>query len=77
MRIADYDTSIGDDCPKGWNKITANGIDLCRSPSDSAGCHSSIFFVDKVNYSKICGKVKGYQKGSISAFAEVSIPSLY
>ena len=29
MKIADYDTSKGDDCPKGWNKITANDIDVC------------------------------------------------
>ena len=76
MRIADYDTSRGDDCPKGWNKITANGIALCRSPNDNAGCHSSTFSVDSVNYNKICGKVRGYQKGSPSAFAEVSVPSL-
>ena len=69
MRIADYDTSR-DDCPKGWNKITANGIAVCRSPSDSAGCYSSMFSTYNV------GKVRGYQKGSPSAFAEVSVPSL-
>ena len=76
MKIADYDTSRGDDCPKGWNKTTANNIDVCRSPSNSAGCYSSTFSVHNVNYNKICGKLKGYQKGSPSAFAEVSTPSL-
>ena len=76
MKIADYDTSRGDDCPNGWSKTTANNIDMCRSPSNSAGCYSSNFSANKVNYNKICGKVKGYQKGSPSAFAEVSNPSL-
>ena len=76
MKIADYDISRGDDCPNGWSKTTANNIDMCRSPSNSAGCYSSNFLVNKVNYSKICGKVKGYQKGSPSAFAEVSNSSL-
>ena len=75
MKIADYDTSRGDDCPKGWNKITANSIAMCRSPSNNAGCYSSMFSVHKVNYNKICGKVKGYQKGSPSAFIG-STPSL-
>ena len=72
MKIADYDTSRGDDCPKGWNKITANSIDLCRSPSNSAGCYSSMFSVQKVEYNKICGKLKGYQKGAPDAFKHSS-----
>ena len=75
MKIADYDTS-GDDCPNGWSKTTANGIDMCRSPSNNTGCYSSTFPVNKVSYNRICGKVIGYQKGSPSAFAEVSNPSL-
>ena len=72
MKIADYDTSRGDDCPKGWNKITvnANNIDVCRSPSNSSGCHSTHFFVHNVGYNKICGKIKGYQKGAPDAFRE-------
>ena len=68
MKIADYDTSRGDDCPKGWNKITANNIDLCRSPSNSSGCYSINFFVYNIGYNKICGKIKGYQKGAPDAF---------
>ena len=76
MKIADIDTSNGDDCPNGWKKIKVNGLDLCRSLNDNAGCHSSHFHAHTVGYNKICGKVKGYQKGSPSAFGEVSNPSL-
>ena len=76
MKIADYDTSRGDDCPKGWNKITANNIDMCRSPSNSAGCYPTIFSVHNVGYSKICGKIKGYQKASVDGFGQIISPSI-
>ena len=49
---------------------------MFHSPSDDAGCYSSIFPVNNVNYSKICGKMRGYQKNSPSAFANMSNPSL-
>ena len=70
MKIADYDTSRGDDCPRGWNKMTVsdNNIDVCQSPSNNSGCYSTNFFVYNVGYNKICGKVKGYQKGGADAF---------
>ena len=76
MRIADYDTNRGDDCPKGWNKITAHGIAVCRSPSNSAGCYSSTFSVHNVGYNKICGKIKGYQKDSADAFGQIISSSI-
>jgi len=69
MKIADFDTSKGDDCPSGWKKMTVNGLDLCRSPDDNIGCHSTHFLVNKVGYNKICGRIKGYHKGSLDAFA--------
>ena len=83
MRIADHDTSRGDDCSSEWAKITTPNeppypaIPVCRSPSDTlAGCFSSFFPVDNASYNAVCGKIKGYQKGSTSAFDETSIYSL-
>ena len=77
MRIADLDTSRGDDCPSGWNNITANGIAMCRSPNDTAGCYPTTFSVQQIGFNKICGKIKGYQKGSTDGFqASSSLPSL-
>ena len=76
MKIADYDTSRGDNCPKGWNKITANSVAMCRSPSDSAGCYPTKFSVHNVAYSKICGKLKGYQKHSTDAFGQLFSSSI-
>ena len=68
MRIGDYDTIRGDDCPSGWSKTNANGIAVCRSSNDSAGCYPTTFSVQHVGFNKICGKIKGYQKGSTDAF---------
>jgi len=68
MKIADYDTSNGDDCPTGWKNMTVNGLDLCRPPDDNGGCHSAHFPVNKVGYNKICGRIKGFHKGSPDAF---------
>ena len=83
MRIADHDTSRGDDCPSGWTKITTPNqppypaIPVCRSPSDTlAGCFSTYFSVNNASYNAVCGKIKGYQKGSPSAFDETSTYSL-
>ena len=73
MRIADLDTSRGDDCPSGWTKITTNdagqpSIDVCRTPSDNGGCYPTIFTVNGTSYHKICGKARGYQRHTTDAF---------
>ena len=76
MRIADLDTSRGDDCPSGWTKITTNdaghpSIAVCRSPSNNAGCYSKVFTVNGTNYHKICGKARGYQRYTTDGFGGV------
>ena len=69
--IVKLDTSKGDSCPSGWTIITTPG-DLpkvvCRSGNDARGCHSAIFTTYNITFNKICGQVKGYQKGSTDAF---------
>jgi len=68
MRIANVNTSQGDDCPSGWNKII-QPKPLCRGSKDSAGCYSTYFTNNKSEYNSVCGKLRGYQKGTPSAFA--------
>ena len=41
---------------------------LCRRVSTAAVCRSAYFSVNDVSYSKVCGKAKGYQKGTTDAF---------
>ena len=61
MRIADLNK--GDTCPSEWNSYSS----YCTGGS-TAGCYSAYFSTNSTSYSKVCGKVVGYQKGSMDAF---------
>ena len=74
MRIANIDTTKGDDYPSGWKKIT-QPRPLCRGSGDAAGCYSAYFSNNKAEYNSICGKLRGYQKGSLSGFYAEFAPS--
>ena len=69
--IAKFDTSKGDSCPSEWTKITTPGNSsksVCRTPNGVDGCSSAIFIAYNITFNKICGQVKGYQKGNSVAF---------
>ena len=70
MRIADLDTSRGDDCPSGWTNITTP-VAACIAPSSNAGCYSTNSSTLGIPYSKVCGMAVGYQKGNTDGFAAV------
>ena len=68
--IVQFDTSKGDSCPTEWANITIPGGSskrVCRS-GDSTGCDSIIFSTYNITFNKICGQVKGYQKGNPLGF---------
>ena len=67
MRIADINPAGGDSCPSGWRKITSP-TKACRAPSDNAGCYSAHFSTYNIAYSRVCGMVVGYQKGTTDGF---------
>ena len=66
MRIADLDTSRGDDCPSGWTNITTP-VPACRGLN--TGCYSTTFSTLGISYSKVCGMAVGYQKSTPDGFA--------
>ena len=69
MRVADLDTSRGDDCPTGWMKeTTPTSVDVCRGTSNNPGCYQATYSTNGLSYSKVCGMARGYQKGSPDAF---------
>ena len=63
MRIADINTNRGDTCPSGWTNYKS----YCTGGS-AAGCYSAFFSTNSTSYTKMCGKILGYQKGSMDAF---------
>ena len=68
MRIANINAAGGDSCPSGWRKIISP-TKACRAPHDKAGCYSAHFTTYNIPYSRVCGMVVGYQKGSTDGFA--------
>ena len=67
MRVADLNTSRGDDCPSGWTKMSTP-VAACIAPSSNAGCYSTNFSTLSIPYSKVCGMAVGYQKGQPDGF---------
>ena len=81
MRVIKFNITDGDSCPgSAWRKITTP-TKACRAAVDDAGCYSVYFTTHTVPYSRVCGMVIGYQKGTTEAFhpgqGDVSIDSHY
>ena len=71
-RIAGFDISAGDNCPSGWKKASHSGVSFCRSLNDNSGCYLTSFST-KISYSRVCGRVRGYEKGSPDGFGNGDI----
>ena len=57
-------------CPNGLKFETASSKRMCATTK--GGC-TSVFFPISVSYSKVCGRVKGYQTGWMEAFRGQSL----
>ena len=73
MRIADLDTSRGDDHPSEWTKIIIL-VAACRAPNTNAGCtcYSTNFSTLNIPYSRVCGMAVGYQRSCPNRFATLN-----
>ena len=69
MRIADIDTTQSDDCPSPLKQVS--GRKLCETTiGRNGGCsRPSTFETHGIQYSRVCGRIRGYQHGSTDAFA--------
>ena len=83
-RIAHFDTTQGDSCPTGLRTVTNTPTNqtACGRTGSSLGCNN-LTFSSMGNYSKVCGKVRGYQHGTTVAFypyyfgSQTTIDSIY
>ena len=67
MRVADIDmTRPNENCPAGFRKVTASGKTMCRY--QGAGCISTTFSSHGIEYSRVCGRITGYQYYTTDAF---------
>ena len=68
-RIAYFDTTRGDSCPTGLRTVTNTTTNqkACGRTGTVQGC-TSLTFLNTGSYTKVCGKVRGYQHGDTTAF---------
>ena len=67
MQVANINmTETSSKCPEGLEKVTSPKS-LCRK-NVTSGCSSSSFSTHGVSFSRVCGKVLGYQYYSPNAF---------
>ena len=68
MRVADIDmTRHKETCPTGFREVTSSGKKMCRGRGTS--CVSTSFSSHEVEYSRVCGRIIGYQFGRPNAFS--------
>ena len=53
------------ECPNGFRRYERNGVRACGRPvSPSGSCVSTTYSSYNINYSRVCGRLVGYQFGS-------------
>ena len=68
IRVAQPNMSEpGVTCPPGLTLQNYNNIDHSLYGRSSSGCASTFFSTYGLNYTKVCGKVRGYQFGDDTA----------
>ena len=56
-------------CPSAWREYNTSGVRACGRPFNSTGsCAATVYFTGR-QYSRVCGRVIGYQIGSPDAFS--------
>ena len=67
--IADFNFSDPDvACPSNFTLITEPVRGCGRAPGEAESCKSVVFSSGGQSYSRVCGRVNAYQKGSTDAF---------
>ena len=62
-----------EECPSGFRLYNQNGVRACGRPVTSGGSCLSVRFPSySISYSQVCGRVYGYQEGSVDGFWRTS-----
>ena len=81
MRVFELDMTItSHQCPNGFSQRTDGGLRTCVRNVSAAGCSSIFLPTRNVNYSRVCGRITGYQVGTTDDFllqSSIDINSIY
>ena len=66
-------------CPNGLSQRTDDGLRTCVRNVSAAGCSSIFLPTRNVNYSRVCGRITGYQIGTTDGLhgPNINISDLY
>ena len=67
MKVVTVNMTSGSTCPPGLRTLQDPQL-LCAMNIDGPGCSSTVFPVHGIPYSRVCGKVIGYQQKTPDAF---------
>ena len=68
MRLASINmTDTSSTCPSGLMALTSPRR-RCASVNRTRGCHSTVFSLEGIEYSQVCGKIIGYQDKTPDGF---------
>ena len=69
MQVAKLDmTNSSHQCPLGTKIMNIESKRLCGMNSSQAGCSSTTFAIEGIEYSRVCGKIIAYQYASTDSF---------
>ena len=69
LRVANINMSVpGTECPVGLSLRQDGTLKTCQRGQNEPGCSSTFFKTNGVQYTKVCGRVRGYQWSSPNAF---------
>ena len=70
MRVAELDmTNSSHQCPSQLQQNTTTNGRTCRIESVNAMCSPAITYSTILEYSKVCGKIRGFKTGQVDNFA--------
>ena len=55
-------------CPSAWREFNSSGVRACGRPSTLVGTCPGTFYSPGTQYSRVCGRIIGYQVGSPAGF---------
>ena len=55
-------------CPSAWREYNTSRVRACGRPESSTGSCAAVFYFPNRQYSRVCGRIIGYQVASPDAF---------
>ena len=65
-------TEPSQQCPSAWREYNTSGVRACGRPVSSAGSCAAEFYFTNRQYSRVCGRIIGYQVASPDAFTRLT-----